>query len=217
MVVSSGKLKYRVKNYWTPINFPDRNLFRRLNLREILISLGVMLACCLLILVVQISGWGQKAIAAPTTATPPSEIITPKNSQLLAENTPITTEKTSPSNQKTENTKQVITTSSGLQYVELEEGTGASPKTGQTVIVHYTGTLENGKKFDSSRDRGQPFSFSIGVGQVIKGWDEGVGTMKVGGRRQLIIPPELGYGTRGIGPIPPNSTLIFDVELLDIK
>jgi peptidylprolyl isomerase len=111
----------------------------------------------------------------------------------------------------------VITTPSGLQYVELVEGKGAFPKPGQRVTVHYTGTLENGKKFDSSRDRGQPFQFQIGVGQVIKGWDEGLSTMKVGGRRKLIIPPELGYGARGAGGvIPPNATLIFDVELLGI-
>jgi peptidylprolyl isomerase len=112
----------------------------------------------------------------------------------------------------------VVTTPSGLKYVEIKEGTGATPKTGQTVVVHYTGTLEDGTKFDSSRDRGQPFSFRLGVGQVIKGWDEGLSTMRVGERRKLIIPPQLGYGARGAGGvIPPNATLIFDVELLRIS
>ncbi|GAB4211341.1 MAG: FKBP-type peptidyl-prolyl cis-trans isomerase [Synechococcales cyanobacterium] len=116
------------------------------------------------------------------------------------------------------NDETVLTTASGLQYVELVEGQGASPKPGQRVTVHYTGTLESGKKFDSSRDRGQPFQFQIGVGQVIKGWDEGLSTMKVGGRRKLIIPPDLGYGARGAGGvIPPNATLIFDVELLGVS
>ena len=106
----------------------------------------------------------------------------------------------------------------GLQYWDIKVGTGAVAKTGQKVSVHYTGWLTNGKKFDSSVDRGQPFDFQLGAGQVIKGWDEGVAGMKVGGKRQLRIPPELGYGSRGAGGvIPPDATLVFDVELLAIK
>jgi peptidylprolyl isomerase len=110
-------------------------------------------------------------------------------------------------------------TASGLKYEELVAGNGPSPKQGETVGVHYTGWLTDGTKFDSSRDRGTPFEFQIGMGRVIKGWDEGVMSMKVGGRRKLTIPPELGYGARGTpgGPIPPNATLVFDVELLNIK
>jgi len=109
------------------------------------------------------------------------------------------------------------TTASGLKYVDEVVGNGESPSPGKTVIVHYTGRLENGTKFDSSVDRGQPFQFPIGVGRVIKGWDEGVMTMKIGGKRKLIIPPELGYGSRSAGQIPPNSTLIFEVELLGVR
>jgi peptidylprolyl isomerase len=117
---------------------------------------------------------------------------------------------------------QTVTTPSGLQIADTTVGTGAAPKQGQTCVMHYTGWLyENGakgKKFDSSVDRGQPFEFPIGVRRVIAGWDEGVATMKVGGKRTLIIPPELGYGARGAGGvIPPNATLIFDVELLGVK
>jgi len=110
------------------------------------------------------------------------------------------------------------TTASGLQYVDLTVGEGPSPKARQTAVVHYTGWLTNGKKFDSSVDRRQPFSFAIGCGQVIAGWDEGVASMKVGGKRKLTIPPQLGYGARGAGGvIPPNATLIFEVELLQVK
>jgi peptidylprolyl isomerase len=112
---------------------------------------------------------------------------------------------------------ETVTTPTGLQYVDDKLGDGAAPQKGKRVTVHYTGTLTDGSKFDSSRDRGQPFKFVIGVGQVIAGWDEGVMSMKVGGRRKLIIPANLGYGARGAGGvIPPNAELHFDVELLGV-
>jgi peptidylprolyl isomerase len=113
---------------------------------------------------------------------------------------------------------KAVTTRSGLKYEDAVVGTGAKPKTGQTVVVNYTGWLTNGTKFDSSFDRDKPFSFVLGRGEVIKGWDEGVASMRVGGKRKLTIPPELGYGQKGAGGvIPPNATLIFDVELLEAK
>jgi peptidylprolyl isomerase len=111
-----------------------------------------------------------------------------------------------------------LTTPSGLKVEILQEGNGPVPQKGQTVVVHYTGTLENGKKFDSSRDRGEPFSFVLGAGQVIRGWDEGLALMNVGSRAKLTIPSQLGYGSSGAGNvIPPNATLIFDVELVGVK
>jgi len=116
----------------------------------------------------------------------------------------------------------MTTTTSGLQYEDTSVGTGAVPSKGQTCVMHYTGWLwvnnAKGAKFDSSVDRGRPFSFPLGQGRVIKGWDEGVATMKQGGKRTLVIPPELGYGARGAGAvIPPNATLLFEVELLEIQ
>jgi len=119
---------------------------------------------------------------------------------------------------KPASTSTLKTTESGLQYSDIKKGIGQTPKAGQIVIVHYTGTLPDGTKFDSSRDRGDPFKFTLGEGQVIKGWDEGLSTMKVGGQRKLIIPPELGYGVQGAGGvIPPNATLHFDVELIGVE
>ncbi len=114
--------------------------------------------------------------------------------------------------------EHVVATPSGLQYVDLVTGSGQMAKPGDTAVVHYTGWLKDGTKFDSSKDRNKPFQFSLGAGQVIKGWDEGVEGMKIGGKRKLIIPPELGYGSRGAGRvIPRHATLTFEVELLDLR
>jgi len=182
--------------------------------REILISVGVMLVCVVALVVSQITNFSNEARAANITPVPSAGIedliaTDPIASKIIAQ---------VPETESMSADENTVTTPSGLKYVVLKEGNGATPKRGDTVVVHYTGTLENGTKFDSSRDRDRPFSFKIGVGQVIKGWDEGVGTMKVGERRQLIIPPDLGYGTRGAGNvIPANATLIFDVELLRIS
>lgn len=113
---------------------------------------------------------------------------------------------------------QSMPTPSGLQYIEVLPGSGPEARPGQSVTVQYTGWLTDGTKFDSSRDRNQPFTFALGRGQVIKGWDEGVAGMRVGGQRRLVIPSDLGYGARGAaGAIPPNATLIFDVELLGVR
>jgi peptidylprolyl isomerase len=185
--------------------------------REILISLGVLAACCLVLLVTQFTAPQPDAMASGLGTAEVADAAATLNlsaTQIAQAATDLTP--TAPSEPAMAD-ETLVTTDSGLQYVDLVEGTGAMPQPGQRVTVHYTGTLEDGTKFDSSRDRGRPFTFQIGVGQVIKGWDEGVGTMRVGGQRQLVIPAELGYGSRGAGGvIPPNATLLFDVELLRI-
>lgn len=193
-------------------------------MRAILISFGVMLVCFAVLVIAQFSGSKQEAIAAVTTQPQTQIAVTTEVAESVNQSNPLVANATVPEtpatiagNNMTENTEETISTPSGLKYVDLKVGDGAEPKTGQTVVVHYTGTLEDGTKFDSSRDRSSPFQFKLGVGQVIKGWDEGVASMKVGGRRKLIIPADLGYGSRGAGGvIPPNATLIFDVELLKI-
>ncbi|MEM6255419.1 MAG: FKBP-type peptidyl-prolyl cis-trans isomerase [Cyanobacteria bacterium P01_D01_bin.156] len=180
-------------------------------MKEVFISLGVFTICCVVALATQLRGSEAVAgtLSTDMTDTAQPTLIAQTASDLDPEAT--TEEATDMSEDN------MIKTDSGLMYEDIEVGTGALPTSGQSVTVHYTGTLENGQKFDSSRDRNRPFSFTIGVGQVIKGWDEGVATMRVGGRRKLVIPPDLGYGARGAGGvIPPNATLIFDVELIRI-
>ncbi len=183
--------------------------------KEVFISLGVFTICCVVALATQLRG--SEAVASNLTTDVMNTATTVQSTLVAQTASDLLPEDTTDEAPTTDMDENMTTTDTGLAYEDLEVGTGAVPTQGQTVTVHYTGTLENGEKFDSSRDRNRPFSFTIGVGQVIKGWDEGVSTMRVGGRRKLVIPPDLGYGPRGAGGvIPPNSTLIFDVELIRV-
>ncbi len=204
------------------------------SVREILISSAVFVSCLLVAFISQLVA-PSTVIAASPSAVSGSSAMSPKTTTVQALGNPMELDPDIPNptlfamapetsvadasalGGPMEAVKPQIT-ASGLQITDLVEGTGDVASSGQTVEVHYRGTLEDGTQFDASYDRDQPFEFPLGAGRVIKGWDEGVQGMKVGGKRKLVIPPDLGYGSRGAGRvIPPNATLIFEVELLDIK
>ncbi len=173
-----------------------------------------MIRRAMLVLILVVGCSSQPKKSEPAKAPPKDS----KGSAGSQEPTSQPMEPASPPTQPPVAASGLVTTPSGLQYRDDKVGTGSSPAQGHTVIVNYKGTLTDGTKFDSSYDRNEPFDFKIGVGGVIKGWDEGVMSMKVGGKRHLVIPPELAYGADGIkGVIPPNATLIFDVELLEVR
>ena len=202
------------------------------DVRDILISTTVCVCCLLLALVSQLvapstvtaapSDGAATAVVRSVTADQPARPIF----ELDPEDPNPTLFAMAPANNNADasalggpmDSADTRFTASGLKITELNLGDGAEAAAGQTVVVHYRGTLENGKQFDASYDRVTPFSFPLGAGRVIKGWDEGVVGMKVGGKRKLVIPPDLAYGSRGAGGvIPPNATLTFEVELLDVK
>ena len=199
-------------------------------MRDILISSAVCVACLIVALVSQIVAPSTVIAAAPAAqtaivqtaglnaASSPMELDPDETNPTLFAMAPDSTQADASALGGPMSADKAQILASGLRVTDIEVGTGPEAVAGQTVVVHYRGTLENGKQFDASYDRGKPFTFPLGRGQVIKGWDEGVQGMKVGGKRKLVIPSELGYGTRGAGGvIPPNATLIFEVELLDIK
>ncbi|WP_114994219.1 FKBP-type peptidyl-prolyl cis-trans isomerase [Synechococcus sp. UW179A] len=199
-------------------------------MRDILISSAVCVGCLIVALVSQIVAPSTVIAAAPaaqpaivqtaglSSASSPMELDPDETNPTLFAMAPDTNQADASALGGAMSADKSQILANGLRITDLEVGTGPEAVAGQTVVVHYRGTLENGEQFDASYDRGKPFSFPLGRGQVIKGWDEGVQGMKVGGKRRLVIPPELGYGTRGAGGvIPPNATLIFEVELLDIK
>ena len=198
-------------------------------MRDILISSTVCMLCLLLALVSQLvapSTVDAAAVAAAVVSQPTTEAAARTSFELDPDDPNPTLFAMAPDTNQADasalggplDAPDTLITASGLKITELKVGDGAEAASGQTVQVHYRGTLENGKQFDASYDRGAPFTFPLGAGRVIKGWDEGVAGMKVGGKRKLVIPPDLAYGSRGAGGvIPPNATLVFEVELLDVK
>lgn len=173
---------------------------------------AVLGAAAVLLLAISLIGTNRNApTALPTAAPLPSGAGTPAAVPPAPQAAP----QSAPA---APNAAGAVTTASGLQYIDEVVGTGAQPKPGQMVSVHYTGYLDNGTKFDSSVDRGQPLQFPLGAGKVIRGWDEGIASMKVGGKRRLIVPPDLAYGANGYaGVIPPNARLTFEVELVGVQ
>jgi peptidylprolyl isomerase len=180
--------------------------------RSIFISAAAILVCTLVLVIAQLTTRPTEVSAAPAPEAPTVQVAP------ATQAAPAIPAATLASAQDLEPLpSDYTTTPSGLEYRDIKVGDGATPTPRQLVSVHYTGTLTSGKKFDSSRDRNEPFTFPVGAGRVIKGWDEGVASMQVGGVRELRIPPNLAYGSRGVpGVIPPNSTLVFEVELLDV-
>jgi peptidylprolyl isomerase len=184
---------------------------KRMKRSGLLLAIGLLAAGCK----------GEQSTEAPATppgGPPPGAATAPAPATTPGKTAGDKTKPAAKAEKPASTAEKVVTLPSGLKYVDLKVGSGESPKPGATVVVHYTGTFQDGTKFDSSRDRGTPLDFPLGQGRVIKGWDEGIATMKPGGRRKLIIPPDLAYGAEGQPPaIPPNATLIFDVELLRIE
>lgn len=204
-------------------------------MRDILISSAVCVACLVVALVSQIVAPSTVVAAQPSASDAVIQAVARNSAAPVAQSAPLELDPEDPnptlfamaadSNHADASAlggpmdaEKAQVTASGLRIVDLEVGSGAEATAGQTVVVHYRGTLDDGTQFDASYDRGTPFPFPLGAGRVIKGWDEGVQGMKVGGKRKLVIPPDLGYGARGAGGvIPPNATLIFEVELLEVK
>ena len=199
-------------------------------MRDILISSAVCVACLIVALVSQIVAPSTVIAAAPaaqpaivktagvSTTSSPMELDPDETNPILFAMAPDSNQADASALGGPMSAEKAQILASGLRVTDIEVGSGPEAVAGQTVVVHYRGTLENGKQFDASYDRGKPFTFPLGRGQVIKGWDEGVQGMKVGGKRKLVIPSDLAYGSRGAGGvIPPNATLIFEVELLDVK